>query len=154
MAAGLAGVVVLAAGGYLLWGILTGPPTSVPSCSWPLQVRGAATNERAGLIRCYLKALAEHDTRGLLAVADTTTRPVHITAADFAHAADARSGTATATFKHSEMDYTFSVVIQFADHAREIVVMELANPSSSHSWRLGIGTPNGHEGPPPANPSQ
>ncbi len=68
-------LVLLAAGGYLVWRETSGGlPTSVPSCSWPLRVRGPATGEQAGLIRCYLRALAGHDAAGFLAVADTAAR--------------------------------------------------------------------------------
>jgi hypothetical protein len=81
-AAALFGMAVLAAG-CSLWG-------STPSCSWPLRVRGHATSEQAGLIRCYLRALAHHDAAGLRAVAyNDTNRTVRITAKDFRHAADA-----------------------------------------------------------------
>jgi hypothetical protein len=154
-AAVLVGVVVLAAGGYLVWGATAGGlPTTVPSCSWPLRARGPATAERAGLVRCYLRALATHDAGGLLAVAYTTGTPVRITSADFKHSSDARSGTATATFVPGEMDYTFAVTIVFADHARENLAMAMANPGSAHSWRLGIGKPVATtSGPPPAKPS-
>ena len=139
-AAVLVGVVGLAAGGYLVWGTTAGGlPTTVPSCSWPLRVRGPATTERAGLVRCYLRALASHDASGLLAVAYATGTPVRITNADFKHSSDARSGTATATFARGEMDDTFAVIIVFADHARETLAIALANPGSAHSWRLGIG---------------
>jgi hypothetical protein len=151
----LAGVIVLAAGGYLIWAATSGGlPTSVPSCSWPLRVIGPVTGEQSGLIRCYLRALASHDAGGLLAVADTTSTPVRITSADFRHSADARAGIATATFARGEMDNAFAVTIMFADHARETLALVLANPGSLHSWRLGIGTPVGASGgPPPAKPS-
>ncbi len=61
-------------------------------------MRGHATGEQAGLIRCYLRALAHHDLGGTTAVADTTSAAVHVTARDFRHSADARTGVATATF--------------------------------------------------------
>jgi hypothetical protein len=152
--AALAAVVVLSLGGYVAWVLIAGGlPTSVPSCSWPLTVRGPATSEQAGLIRCYLRALASHDTGGLLSVADSTSTPVRITSADFRHAADAHAGTATATFVRGENDDAFAVTIVFADHAREDLAMGLANPGSVHSWRLGIGTPIGSDGPLPTKPS-
>jgi hypothetical protein len=154
-AAVLVGVVILAAGGYLVWGATTGGlPTTVPSCSWPLRADGPATAERVGLVRCYLRALASYDAGGLVAVAYTTGTPVRITNADFKHSSDARSGTATATFVQGEMDDTFAVTIVFADHARETLAMALANPGSAHSWRLGIGKAVATtSGPPPAKPS-
>ena len=61
------------------------------------KVRGHATSEQAGLIRCYLLALAQHETNGLRAVAYTTSEPVRIAARDFRLSADARAGVATAT---------------------------------------------------------
>jgi hypothetical protein len=118
-----------------------GLPTSIPSCSWSLRVSGHATSDQAGLVRCYLRALADHDTGGLLAVADTLSGPVRITSADFRHSADARTGVATATFTRGENDDAYLVTIKFADHAREDLAMGLANPGSVHSWRLGVGTP-------------
>jgi hypothetical protein len=149
----LAGVVLLAAAWYVRASD-DGLPTSVPSCSWPLRVRGLATSEQAGLVRCYLRALAAHDRGGMLAVADTSDAPIRITRADFAHAADAGSGTATATFTPNQDDTAnIDVTIAFADRARQTLQMHAANPSSAHSWRLDIGTaivsPGGPSAPPP-----
>jgi hypothetical protein len=150
----LAGVVLLAAAWYVRAND-EGLPTSVPSCSWPLRVRGPATSEQAGLVRCYLRALATHDPGGLLAVADTAGAPIRISHADFAHAADARSGTATATFTPDQTTDSadIGVTISFADRARQTVDMHIANPSSAHSWRVDIGTAIGSPGPPPTSPS-
>jgi hypothetical protein len=146
----LAGVVLLAAAWYVRANNES-LPTSVPSCSWPLTVRGPATSEQAGLVRCYLRALATHDPGGLLAVADTANAPIRITHADLTHAADARSGTATATFTPNQDDTAdIGVTIAFADRARQTLEMHAANPSSAHSWRLDIGTAIGTSGPPPA----
>jgi hypothetical protein len=141
-------------GGCAAWYLIPGGlPTSVPSCSWALRARGDATSEQAGLVRCYLRALAHHDSGGLLAVAYTTSGPVRITAKDFRHAADARAGVATATFVPGQEDYDHAVTIVSADHATETVAMGLANPASFHSWRLGIGTPTTSKvGPPPTKP--
>src|SRR6266516_30587 len=152
-AAGLVGLVVLAAGGYLVWAAIAGGlPTSVPSCSWPLQVRGHATSEQAGLIRCYLRALAHHDVGALQALAYATAGPVRITPVDFRHAADARAGTASATFTLLENDYIFAVRIVFADHATETVGMaQEATPGLSAPWRLEVGPVMERTGgPPPA----
>jgi hypothetical protein len=134
---GTAGALVLVEVGYLIVAAI-GLPTSVPSCSWSLRVSGHATSEQAGLIRCYLRALADHNTGGLLAVADTTSGPVRITSADFRYSADARAGVATAIFTPGENDDAYLVTIKFADHAREDLAMGLANPGSVHSWRLGV----------------
>jgi hypothetical protein len=148
----LAGVALLAAVAWYVKASGEGLPTSVPSCSWPLKVRGPATSEQAGLLRCYLRALAAHDSGGLLAVADTSGAPIRIiTRADFTHAADARAGTATATFTPDQTDIAdVTVTISFADQGRQTVDMHIANPSSAHSWRLDIGTTIGPSGPPPA----
>lgn len=138
------GALVLAGGGFVVAAaVLPDGPTSVPSCSWPLRIRGPATGEQAGLVRCYLRALATHDQSGMLEVADTTSAsaPPAITSADFAHAADARTGTATATFRPNDVDSAYvDVTVTFADGTRADVAMELANPASAHSWRLEIGT--------------
>jgi hypothetical protein len=153
-AAGCGGALVLAAGGYLVAAASSDGPTSVPSCSWPLRIRGPGTREQAGLVRCYLRALAAHDTSGMLGVADTThaNEPLTITRAEFAHAADARSGTATATFRPDDTDDAYiDVALAFADGARADVPMELANPASAHSWRMEIGTyPRDPSAPRPA----
>lgn len=158
LACSCAGVLVLAAGGYLVAAaVALDGPTSVPSCSWPLRVRGHGTIEQAGLVRCYLRALAAHDTGGMLAVADTSRsdEPLTITRADFAHAADARSGTATATFTPNDTDGAYvDVTFLFADGARADVPMALANPASAHSWRMEIGAyPPDPNGPQPLRTS-
>jgi hypothetical protein len=97
--------------------------------------------------------LADHDSGGLLRVADASSGPVRITSKDFRHSADARSGVATATFTPGEQDNAYLVTIEFADHAREDLAMGPANPASIHSWRLGVGThTHAGGGPPPFNP--
>jgi hypothetical protein len=114
-------------------------PTSVPTCSWPLRVHGSASREQAGLIRCYIRALATHDVAGLQAVADNDP-PVRITAGQFTHAADARAGTATATFVPDQTDGAdVTVKIAFANGTSDTVSVVLANPASAHSWRIQIG---------------
>lgn len=157
-AAVVVGVAVLALGGYESYKVMKAAtydgPTSVPACSWPLRVHGSATGEQAGLIRCYIRALATRDRTGLQAVADNDP-PVRITSAQFAHAADARTGVATATFVPDQTDGAYvTVTIAFADGAGESVPMVLANPASAHSWRLQIGTiahPD-PDAPPPVSP--
>ena len=94
---------VVVAAGYTAWAAF--PGGNSPSCSWALRIRGTATAEQAGVVRCYLRALAERDTAGLVAVADDNP-PVRITATDLAHSADARAGLATATFTPSPVDDT------------------------------------------------
>jgi hypothetical protein len=68
-----------------------------------------------------LRALAHHDASGLRALTYSTAGPVRITPADFRHAADARAGTASATFTLMENDYIFAVRIMFAEHSTETV---------------------------------
>jgi hypothetical protein len=154
-AAAICGALVLVAGGYLVWSTVTGElPTSVPSCTWPLRARGPETSEQAGLIRCYLRTLATHDSSGMLATADTTDAPpVRITSAAFAYAASAQSGSATATFTPNPDDTAYVLVtIAFAAGTRQSLSMVQVNPSSAHSWRLQIGTHTGPPGPPPVIP--
>jgi hypothetical protein len=149
--------VVVSVGGFLwLPGLFSDGPTSVPSCSWPLRVRGQPEGGQPGLVRCYLRALAGQDSAGLLAVSDTANVPVRITRSAFARALDARSGVATATFQPNQIASDVSwVTVEFADGAREAVEIQLANPASGSSWRLVIGTPEtSGRNPAPARPRQ
>src|SRR5215470_2398743 len=126
-----------------------------PTCSWPLQVRGTASPAQAGLIRCYLRALAGRDTAGLMAVA-ADIPPVRITSADLRYSADARAGLATATFTPSPLvtDMPF-VTITYADGVQEnahmLNMIMMGGPSG---WRLDIGTDINPDssGPPSAVP--
>lgn len=146
------GVAVLALGSYKVWSLAADDgPTTVPSCSWPLRVRGEASHEQAGLIRCYVRALATHDVAGLQAVAENDP-PVRITAAQFRHTGDARAGTATATFVPNPSDNAYTTVkITYADGAADSLAIVLANPASAHSWRIQVGaeTSTGRKAPPP-----
>jgi hypothetical protein len=124
-----------------------------PTCSWPLQVRGTASPAQAGLVRCYLRALAGRDTAGLTAVA-AGIPPVRITSADLRYSADARAGLATAAFTPNPEDPTSaSVTITYADGVRENAGLQnmvaMGGPSG---WRMSIGTDinPGPSGPPPA----
>lgn len=126
---------------------------STPLCSWPLRIRGKPTLAQAGLVRCYLLALAHRDTAGLLAVAPTIP-PVRITGADLEHSADARSGRATVTFLPALVDTDWvPVIITYADGATDRLgvqnMIEMGGPSV---WRMSIGTDvnPGPSGPPPA----
>ena len=115
-------------------------PTSVPSCSWPLEVHGSPTADQVKLVKCYVKGLATNDHSTLRRVAYDAP-PVEITAADFLRAADAHSGEASATFvQNPDDDADVEVTLRFADGARFSVEMDLQNPASAHSWRLRIGT--------------
>ena len=126
---------------------------STPSCSWPLRIRGKPTAAQAGLVRCYLRALAGHDTGGLLAVAGNMP-PVRITPADFAHSADARSGLATATFLPADVDVAWvPLTITYADGARDrLGLQNLIAMGGPSVWRMTIGTDvnPGPPGPAPA----
>jgi hypothetical protein len=105
-AAWAAAVILMAGGGlawagHAAWEAIQGRAT--PACSWPLQVRGTANPAQAGLVRCYLRALASRDTAGLIAVA-ADIPPVRITSTDLAYSADARAGLATAIFTPNPID--------------------------------------------------
>lgn len=143
-ASALAGLLVVVVIAGFFWLRDSDGPTSVPSCSWQLRVRGHPEGGQAGLVRCYLRALAANSAAGLLTVADGANAPVRITKASFAHAQDARSGLAIATFIPNQIASDVSdVIIVFADGARESLEIDLANPSSGRSWRLVIGSPAG-----------
>src|SRR5947209_6072603 len=45
-----------------------GPDASAPSCSWPAHIE-QANSDQAGLIRCYLRAVAHHSASEMRAVA-------------------------------------------------------------------------------------
>jgi hypothetical protein len=80
-----------------------------------VQVRGTASPAQAGLVRCYLRALASRDTAGLRAVA-ADIPPVRITSADLTYSADARAGLAAVTFTPNPNDTTFAdVTITYVD---------------------------------------
>lgn len=122
---------------------------ATPSCSWPLRIQGKPTPAQAGLVRCYVAALAHRDTAALLAVAVPSVR---ITQADLRYSADARSGLATATFLPADVDPTWvPVIITYADGARDQLGLQnmiaMGGPSV---WRMGIGTAVNSGGPPPA----
>jgi hypothetical protein len=125
-----------------------------PTCSWPLRIRGTASPAQAGLVRCYLRALASRDTVGLMAVA-ADIPPVRITSADLAYSADARAGLATATFTPNPEDTTSAfVTITYADGIQEknAGMMNMIAMGGSSGWRMIIGTDinPGSSGPPPA----
>jgi hypothetical protein len=125
--------------GHAVWDSLHGRFT--PSCSWPLRIQGTATAEQAGLVRCYLRALAMNDASSLSAVA-ANIPVVRITKADFAYSADARAGLATATFTPSPVDDTFVLLtINYADGISERTGIEnMIAMGGSNSWRMPIGT--------------
>jgi hypothetical protein len=149
-------VIVAGAGavwaGHRAWAALESSH-STPSCSWPVRIQGKPTPAQAGLIRCYLSALARRDTAALLAIAPTTPA-VRITGADLAHSADARSGRATVTFLPALVDPMFVlVVITYADGTTDrLGVQNMIAMGGPYVWRMSIGTDvnPGTGGPPPA----
>ncbi len=126
-----------------------------PTCSWPLQVRGTASPAQAGLVRCYLRALAHRDTAGLMAVA-ADIPPVRITSADFRYSADARAGLATVTFMPSPIVTDMPIVtITYADGVQEKAgMMNMIVMGGPSGWRMNIGTDINPDspGPPSAAP--
>jgi hypothetical protein len=138
--------------GHHAWAAFDGSH-STPSCSWSLRIQGKPAPAQAGLVRCYVRALAHRDTAALLAVA-ANVPAVRITGADLAHSADARSGRATVTFLPALVDTDWiPVIITYADGATDRLgvqnMIEMGGPSV---WRMSIGTdvnPSA-SGPPPA----
>lgn len=125
--------------GSWLW---TARTSTTPSCSWPVRVRGPATAEQVGLVRCYLRSLARRSTSGLTVLMAVTEARARITSADFQYAADARSTPATATFRPNPVDPTdVTVTIAYRDGALEEVgltnMVAFGGPSV---WRMDIGS--------------
>jgi hypothetical protein len=127
---------------------------STPSCSWALRIYGKPTPAQAGLVRCYLRALAHRDTAELLVVADNIP-PVRITKADLTHSADARTGRATATFLPALVDTAFiQVIITYADGATDrLGIQNMVAMGGPSVWRMAIGT-DVSQGPPGPSPAQ
>jgi len=121
-----------------------------PACSWPLQVRGTPSPAQAGLVRCYLRALASRDTAGLMAVA-ADIPPVRITSADLRYSADARAGLATAAFTPNPEDTASGfVIITYADGVRENAsMMNMVAMGGPSGWRMNIGTETSPSSPAP-----
>jgi hypothetical protein len=145
----------LAWGGHVTWEAIQTQGT--PTCSWPLQVRGTASPAQAGLVRCYLRALASGNTAGLMAVA-ADIPPVRITSADLRYSKDARAGLATAAFTPNPEDTTSAfVTITYPDGARENVsMMNMIAMGGPSGWRMYIGTdisPSSGPAPAVARPS-
>ena len=108
-----------------------------------MRLIGKAGPHQTGLMRCYLQALARHDSPEMNEVAYRNyPGGISIRPAAFAHSADARSGVATVRLFQNQVDTSaYAVIIRFADGAREKAWMDLANPASGISWRLEVGTP-------------
>lgn len=130
-----------------------GPDAPGPSCSWPADIR-QGNPDQAGLIRCYLRAVAHHSESELRAVVPSRDNggPTGFSTADFTHTHDVNSGTPLATVVANDSDSAdATVVIRYADQARDQLEIHLANPSSKDSWRFwNLGTHPGDANPPPA----
>jgi hypothetical protein len=113
---------------------------AAPSCTWPVRMRGTATAQQAGLVRCYLRALAGRNIAGLYAVA-ANLPPVRITAADLRYSADAQAGPATATIIPDQISTSVAaVMITYADGVTENVGMtNLVAVGGPYTWRMMIG---------------
>ena len=123
-------------------------PGAAPACSWPLRVDGHATAAQTGLIRCYLKAVAQHDLGALKGVANPRYR---LTSAQLVQAGDARSGLATASVTMSPEDTGVGTVrIDYADGATGSFGIEIVNPQVAGSWRFDIGGAPQLSGPVPS----
>jgi hypothetical protein len=141
----------LAWAGHAAWGAIQTRGT--PTCSWPLRVSGTTSPAQAGLVGCYLRALASRDNDGLMAVA-ADIPPVRITSADLRYSADARAGLATAAFTPNPEDTTSAfVTITYADGVRENADMtNMIAMGGPAGWRMNIGAQisPGSSGPLPA----
>jgi hypothetical protein len=111
-------------------------PTSTPSCSWPLRIRGQPSAGETGLVRCYLRALARCDRAGLSAVSWYG----QLTKTDMARSADARAGTATVTFTPNESDSAdTSLKITYANGVTDATLsIHEENPIVMNSWRIQL----------------
>jgi hypothetical protein len=115
----------------------TSRATSVPSCDWPLQVQGEGTHEQAGLIRCYVRAVAHRDLTTLSQLVTNMGKLPTMHPSDVRQSRDALSGTATATFTpNNASSADMNAVIRYADGAVVYLDLQLANVMSAHSWRV------------------
>lgn len=119
-----------------------------------MRIHGRPTREQAGLVRCYLRALAERDIAGLQAVA-ANIPPVRITKADLTHSADARAGLATATFLPADTDVAYApLIITYADGASDrLGIQNMTAMGGPSEWRMTIGT-DVNPGPPGPSPAE
>jgi hypothetical protein len=133
--------IILAATGVAWGGYAWITRDHAPSCSWPLRMRGTATGQQAGLVRCYLQALARRDIAGVYAVADNIPK-AHITAADLKYSADARTGLATAHFAPSSISTSYvGLTITYADGTIESTgILNMDAMGGPSTWRMTIGT--------------
>lgn len=135
---------------------INGPDASARSCSWPADIQ-RANPAQAGLIRCYLRAVAHHSTVELRSVvrARNDNGPIRFSSADFARTADAHSGTATATVTgNPNDDADADVAIHYTDGVSDNLDIHIADPAHAQSWRfsnVGIYAPSPNA-PSPASP--
>ena len=155
--AAFAALLLLVIVGSISWRELRqpgGPDASAPSCSWTAEVKNANPDQQS-LIRCYLKAIAQHDDLRSVVRARDDDGPIGFTSADYVHAADAGAGAATAVVTANDSDPAdATVTIRFADGALEVREIHQANTTSSHSWRFwDVGSyPRDANAPRPAAP--
>jgi hypothetical protein len=114
---------------------------TTPSCSWPMRIRGTATGDQAGLVRCYLRALAHRDIAGLYAIAQNIPK-VRITGADLKYSAAAHNGLATVYFAPSSVSTSWLwLTITYADGAVEGTgMLNMAAMGGPSTWRMSIGS--------------
>ncbi len=147
-----AAVVVVVA--FLVAGKIRSDSDTAPrACAWNANISNA-DRYQAGLIRCYLRAVAQHSDSGLRSVTRSTDNggPTGFTDADFAHAADASSGPATVTVTANDSDSAeATVTIRYANGGHDKQEIALADPNSSHSWRFwNVGSYPANRGTPPS----
>jgi hypothetical protein len=134
--------VILALGVAGRWGYAKWQSTyGTPSCSWQLRIRGTATSDQEGLVRCYIQALATRDTSLMKAVAEQASGN-EVTRGACRYTRDARAGVATATVTPNPSDSTDAELeIRFADAVVDETGLtnELAFGGPS-IWRIDIGT--------------
>lgn len=105
-----------------------------------MRVEGTATPQQVGLVRCYLKAVAEHDTSELQSIARNTP-PARITRSDFRYSAAASAGTATATFTPNPVDSTYAyVTFRFGNGLieRDVGIINMISMGGPSVWRMDI----------------
>jgi hypothetical protein len=106
-----------------------------------MRIRGTATEDQAGLVRCYLEDLDHRDMAGLYAVAENIPK-VRLTSADLRYSQDARSGLATVYFAPSSISTShLALIITYANGAVETTAMDnmeaMGGPST---WLMAIGS--------------
>jgi hypothetical protein len=134
-------MILVVAAALIAWGAYSWITRDTsPSCSWPVRVKGSGTADEAGVVRCYVRALARHNMVGLYAVADYDPRP-HLTAADLKYSADARAGVATAVLVPNSISVSIvNVTITYADGVQETVVLNnMQDMGDASTWRVDIG---------------